>query len=379
MSRNVSIMSFTCLAMFCAFHQSQAAECNGVKSSLEWSADLCHGGTATPGANDDLNLCGMDKPCDSSPALFNWIIGTESGTRLSLQYAAAYQWSKDDDTGFARWWRVDSSSANYDNSAAAQDMNSDRDEGFLNSYPGGSTRWAKGFTPYGPDVKSVGAPGMLFVLQTKGGFNIRWTWYILQQWTLNLGANADCLNPQCGVERDDGTKTNCWDFGAGELDIIEMDGTGAYNCANTYCTPCPDDGEHPQVRKCIEADGVKYFKMFDEDHEPSDSTLYAAVVDANGLTIYTNPVWYTEDEEELGLTETLAKEKLQSKPKSADRTRFSKLKGGITDACDNTEQLPPNDPDECSHECSSQFCPTSLLATSNTSSSGGQFLQPLFP
>lgn len=119
--------------------------------------------------------------------------------------------------------------------------------------------------------------------------------------------------------------------------------------------------------------------MFDEDHEPSDSTLYAAVVDANGLTIYTNPVWYTEDEEELGLTETLAKEKLQAKPKSADRTRFSKLKGGITDACDDTEQLPPNDPDECSNECSSQFCPTSLLATSNTSSSGGQFLQPLFP
>jgi len=273
-----------------------------------------------------------------------------------LQYVAAYQWVKDYDTGNARWWRVDSSSRNWDNSQAAQDMSAGASEAWLRSYPGGATNWAKGFTPYGPDVQSVGAPGMLFVLQTNGGFNADWTWYILQQWTINLGADNGngCLNPSCKV---DGT-ANCWERNAGELDIVEARGGKPgdhWNCANTrmgYNRSFPGG--------CIIGDPQTYFNMFDdsEDGYHQDSTLFAAVIDQSGVTIHINPIWLEEQGKEIGLTSTHAAEKLQPSPGSAYHSRYAKLEGGIAAACDDTQQLQGHQ--GCDQECGRGFCPEAV-------------------
>jgi len=330
---------------------------------MQWSEGLCGGGRATPGAKNDTNLCGLGAPCDTQPALFNWMIGTSKNTLLVLQYVAAYQWVKDYDTPeqAARWWRVDSSSKNWDNSQGAQDMSAGASEAWLRAYPGGASNWDKGFTPYGPDVQSVGAPGMLFVLQTKGGFNIDWTWYILQQWTINLGADNGngCMNPSC--DTDD--TINCWQKNSGELDIIEVRGAhhgDSMSCLNTNV------GQDPrQPGGCIVGAPRTYIKVFDKDDAiHTDSTLFAAVIDAAGATIYINPVWYKEEVQEIGLSSTQAAEKLQASPASADKIHYAKLEGGIVAACDDTQQLPSEDPLECSPDCARRqdFCPKANTA-----------------
>ncbi len=164
---------------------------------------------------------------------------------------AAYQWTEFPDAGVYLWKQVQTSSYNTHNeNGGSQNLNlnglSDDTKLWLAPYPGGSANWKYGYTPYPTQPKNVlmqeeptglAAPGMLIVMSTVGELNEFFSFYLLNQRVINLGADSGnlCTNPDCykGVVDDDVKDNNCWsmpqpdypyykyDWTTGEVDFLE--------------------------------------------------------------------------------------------------------------------------------------------------------------
>lgn len=305
------------------------AGCQAAGPSVKWAPGACEDGPET-GENDEPATCGHTGKCAGLRPTYNWILGTNARTQLHVQYVAAYQF----DSSSKQWQRVDSSSFNHDGKHPPQDMNwqnlkaADADM-FLPPHPGGSVNWDTGFTPYptmpnipgGGEVLGVAPPGMLFVMKNTGTVNDQFSWYVLAQRTINLGASPPwCMNCQ--------SDTNCWGDEnnpslprAGEIDILEglFYGPGKVNINAINSGGC----------MMKPAGAVGETNMFTA---PIDSPLFAAVVDKRGVTAYIDPVWE-------GLTDTTAAATLPHAPASAGKTVFIPQGGLVMDRSVDTEQI----------------------------------------
>jgi len=205
---------------------------------------------------------------------------------------------------------------------------------FLPPYPGGSANWQTGYTPYptmpnlqdGEEVVGVAPPAMLFVLKASGQVNDEFSWYVLAQRTINLGAynGAGCTNPTCNNPSSD----NCWNQNSGEIDILEGN----------------PPGEHwyPESEVWLNAVNSRGCMMSTKDPSqysasmfkaPIESPLFAAVIDARGVTAYVNPSW--EGLEEKTAAATLS----ATSPPSASSTVFIAEAGAVIDRLVDTKQL----------------------------------------
>jgi len=306
--------------------------------AVSWKKDLCDDGPTTGGQDDPASTCGWDTVpqavCHGLRPTYQWILGTNDQTSLHVAYIAAYQYS----TATNQWHRVDSASFNWDGQYPAQDTNLKNlraadAEMFMPPHPGGSVNWLTGYTPHptmpnnptGGPITGVAPPGMLFVMKNEGTVNQQFSWYVVSQRTLNLGAYApNCMNPSC--QAPGGSSYNCWGWpisptvpASGEIDILE----GLFYGGDVKLQLKNSAG-------CMmKAAGQEEALMF---KPPTQSPLWAAVVDKRGVTAYLNPTWD-------GLTATTAGATLPQKPTSAEKTVHLAQTGLVMDRSVDTNQL----------------------------------------
>jgi len=214
----------------------------------------------------------------------------------------------------------------------------------------------------------------MFAIKASGKINTRWTFYVLNQLTLNIGASCDTKNPACGTEN------NCWGQGGFEIDVIE--GTGLDDigyadglaCLNTQ-NPDPQfgfgDQECMQGEGDTSASGSKQQRLFtEEDLEDDewDSPLLVAVIDKAGVTLYLNPTFLGE--KDMAKDETEPGDSLQLVPSGTpQRIWFTPVKaaGQVADFMD-TRQLKPQD--DAQWGCGSQMAGRAPGARAPASPSG---------
>ena len=172
---------------------------------------------------------------------------------------------------------------------------------------------------------------MLYVMSTVGELNDFFSFYMVNQRALNLGANSDkaCTNPDCykdGQSRNE----NCWSAGkdtnynAGEIDFLEgtFYGDGNVNLNPSNSAGCMM-GHNPY-------ESVPIFNM--NTSPPTGDNMFAAVVDSTGVTVYHNPTWD-------GLTTYMASSTLGTSAPTNSVTKTHMTMGGkVIERMENTGQ-----------------------------------------
>jgi len=175
--------------------------------------------------------------------------------------------------------------------------------------PSFGAQWGTGYyftgnSPEGSAVTGLGPPGMLFVLSADSLWNA--AWFLVNQRTLDLGPDVSVPNCRLGADPAKPIRpTNCWGDApgaeAGELDLLEtpfwdptMRNSAGYRRmymttyqSTGFCNP-QRNSAYPQYNNGAGGHGTTNFM---EDALPPRSHVYAAVVDAAGVTLYRDPDW----------------------------------------------------------------------------------------
>jgi len=128
------------------------------------------------------------------------------------------------------------------------------------------------------------------VMSTVGELNEFFSFYMLSQRTINLGADNGnlCTNPEC-YKDGQSRYENCWntgnqaDYRSGEIDFLE--GT-YYGDDNVNLNPSNSAG---CMMNHYPYESVPIFNM--QTSPPTGDNMFAAVVDSSGVTVYHNPTW----------------------------------------------------------------------------------------
>jgi len=328
--------------------QSKSSSCAG-ECGIAWPEDGPCLGSGTPAVPFAQNYSRCFRDGDSfctenDQPTFNWIIGVIDDTQLKLQYVAAYALT-------GKQWQVIPSSSWVLPPNEPQDMNPNACSSWTyQPYPGGAAHWKLGFTPYGPDVKSPAPPGMMFAIKASGKVNTRWTFYVLNQLTLNVGAVCE-KNPAC-----QGATGNCWNQGGFEIDVIE--GTGNDNIGYADGLACLNT-QNPDARfgygdqECMQGEGdtsasgfmqQRLFTEEDLENDEWDSPLLVVVIDKAGVTLYLNPTFGGGKQMDKSSTEP--GDSLHLVPSGTpQRIWFTPVKatGQVADFLDTQQLKPPNE------------------------------------
>lgn len=190
--------------------------------------------------------------------------------------------------------------------------------------PSVGAEWGTGYY-FKDNMKSprgLGPPGMLFVLSVDSLWNA--AWFLVNQRTLDLGPEVALPNCRLGGDPSHPIRpTNCWGDApgaeAGELDLLEtpfwdsnLRSDEGYR--RMYLTTTGSTGFcNPQRNSAYKqynngAGGHGTTSYFEDDAVPGPH-VYAAVVDAAGVTVYRDPDW-------PGLTASRAEPTLPLRPKT---------------------------------------------------------------
>jgi len=230
---------------------------------------------------------------------------------LDLHYVATYQLRMAAGGSGASWVLDRPSSLNTDGAAPLVNLTELQQ-------PSVGAGWGVGYYPR--ETLGVGPPGMLFVLSSRSAYN--YAWYLLNQATLDRCPS--CGSPNCRLP---GSKafgpSNCWGnppsgSEAGEIDLLE---TPFWSCngfpelcdrrgygrsyltsgnSKGFCNPKLNSKYSQYYQFGMGGHGsTNYFDDGGSGASAPGPMLYAAVVDAAGVTIYRQPDW-------PGLTATTA-------------------------------------------------------------------------
>lgn len=203
------------------------------------------------------------------------------------------------------WVRQNSSSINTDASSRLANMTSW-------AQPSMGADWGTGYYPR--NVLGAGPPAFMAVLSLDRAYNF--AWYLLNQ--VALDRCPDCSKPNCRLQggSEQGGIANCWGdppgAESGELDLLE---TPFWSCkgfpelcddrgygrmyvtvsnSKGFCNPMLN-GNYSEYGPAFGMGGhgtTNFFDAGDTASAPAaQGHLYAAVVDAAGVTIYRDPDW----------------------------------------------------------------------------------------